>query len=59
MKLINHIRFLLSLPQRFAKLKERIQHLQPVGIIGEIQQIFSISYRCHREHQERYENESY
>lgn len=38
------IRFYLSLPWRYQKLKELIEHLQPVGKIGEVQRLFDITY---------------
>jgi len=37
--------FYLKLPGRLRRLKKLIGHLQPVGKIGEIQQIFDIKYK--------------
>lgn len=44
MKTIKKIQWLLSLPRRVAALRDRIEHLQPIGLPGEIQRIFDINY---------------
>lgn len=38
------ILFYLSLPRRYRQLKDLIEHLQPVGKVGEVQRVFDITY---------------
>lgn len=45
MKILSTIKFYWSLPKRYLQLVQCIGHLQPVGKIREIQDIFEIKYR--------------